>query len=531
MGSSLNPVGGSAPLSGRLNGSDLRWCMVFAAVLAVASSVPYLLGASGADSDWRFSGFVLAVEDGNSYIAKMLTGQHGDWLFRSPYSSMPQRGVLAFLPYLVLGKLSDGSHAQLVVLFHLLRIAAIPLLVLAIYRFVGHFVASKSWRRWITVLATAGGGLGWLVVALGRPDWLGSLPLEFYSPEAFGFLAVLGFPHLILARAGMLWGFTLYLSRPTGWAAGIVILCSGILHSPIVVPALVVLGAHQVALLLSGRSAIEWRRKALAAGLLVAPLMIYLIAALATDSYLQQWAVQNRIRSPHPLHYLLAYGVVLPAAILGARRALRSRCAQQLLPLGWAVVLPVLAYAPVDLQRRLTEGGWIALLVLAAIGLAEPADRRGRTLRVGLAVLLLPSSLLLYAGSLANLRRPAEPIYQKANQVAAFQWLADAAEPRSIVLAAFQTSNALPAWAPVRVVAGHGPESARLAELSPQVSAFFSSAGSDQARRSLVREQDVDYLFWGPAEQALDGWRPEDWDCLELAHRQLEFEIYSVCDD
>jgi hypothetical protein len=82
---------------------------------------------------WRFTGFVFAVEDGNSYIAKMLLGANGAWLFRTPYTADPQRGVLAFLPYLLLGKLAagEGIHEQLVALFHLFRILAIPAAVLA----------------------------------------------------------------------------------------------------------------------------------------------------------------------------------------------------------------------------------------------------------------------------------------------------------------------------------------------------------------------------------------------------------------
>ena len=39
-------------------------------------------------------GFIFAVEDGNSYIAKMLSGVQGAWLFRTPYTSMQQGGVL-----------------------------------------------------------------------------------------------------------------------------------------------------------------------------------------------------------------------------------------------------------------------------------------------------------------------------------------------------------------------------------------------------------------------------------------------------
>lgn len=516
--------------------SELRWCLVFALLLAAATAAPYLVGAANADADWEFTGFVVAVEDGNSYLAKMLAGWEGQWLFRSPYSTAPQRGVLAFLPYLLLGKLSDGSHSQRVLLFHLLRIAAIPLLVLSVYRFTGRFIADPRWRKWVTLLSTAGGGLGWVVLALGAPDWLGSLPLDFYSPETFGFLGVLGFPHLILARAGMLWGLDLYLTRSRGWAAGLALLAVGVLHAPILVPTMAALAAHQLALLVTGRSTAEWRNRAGRVVLALAPLAIYLAAALATDPYLQAWAEQNRIRSPHPLHYLLAYGAILPAALFGARRIVRAIQPRKLLPLAWALALPFLAYAPVDLQRRLTDGGWVALLILAGLGLVEGTDRssgrdrRGRNLRIGYTVLLLPSSLLLVAGSLVNLNQPAEPIFRRTAETSAFSWLAENAQPASTVLAAFSTGNALPAWAPVTVIAGHGPESAGLAELRPTVDRFFSASGADLQRAQLIDDQGVDYVFWGPAEQAIDGWAPDDWACLELAYERRGVQIYTVCD-
>lgn len=543
------------PPPARPASGEIRWCLAYALVLGAATSVPYLVGASRQTADWRFTGSVVAVEDGNSYLAKMLAGQQGEWLFRSPYSSLPQRGVLAFLPYLIAGKLTDGSHAQLVLLFHLMRLACIPLLVLAVYRFAARFIGSAAWRKWITVLVTAGGGLGWLMVALGKPDLLGSLPLEFYSPETFGFLAVLGFPHLILARAGMLWSLELYLGRPTGWAAGGVLLLTGFLHSPVLIPALSALAAHQLTLLVTGADWPAWRRRFGVVLLLVLPLLIYLVAALATDPYLQGWAEQNRIHSPHPLHYLLAYGAILPAAVLGARRIIRRSNPSGLLPVGWAAALPFLAYAPVDLQRRLTEGGWVALLVLAAIGLrqgwtgvvvragGEGADRtaprpsngsgdsrRERGWRVLLAVLLLPGSMLLLATTLFNVQVPEEPLFRPASEIEAFEWLAENAPPGSIVLAAFQTSNALPAWAPMTVVAGHGPESVGLAELAPAIRSFFSTDSAQTFRQQFLVTQKVDYIFWGPAERALGNWNPASWGCLQPVFDRLDVQLFAVCD-
>ncbi|MGD8633386.1 MAG: hypothetical protein PVF85_07435, partial [Anaerolineales bacterium] len=66
--------------------SQIRCFWLFAALVAILTSIPYVLGFAAQGSDWAFTGFVFGVEDGNSYIAKMLLGSSGDWLFRSPYS-------------------------------------------------------------------------------------------------------------------------------------------------------------------------------------------------------------------------------------------------------------------------------------------------------------------------------------------------------------------------------------------------------------------------------------------------------------
>jgi len=90
--------------------SELKWVLGYSLALAAITSLPYLVAGLNQGADWRFTGFLFGVEDGNSYIAKMLAGYQGAWLFRTPYTTVEQVGVLAFLPYLLLGKLAGGSH-------------------------------------------------------------------------------------------------------------------------------------------------------------------------------------------------------------------------------------------------------------------------------------------------------------------------------------------------------------------------------------------------------------------------------------
>ncbi len=119
----------------------------------------------------------------------MLSGAYGAWLFRTPYTTALQKGVVAFIPYLLLGKLASGSgmHEQLLALFHIFRIFGGILAIFATYDFLALFLVSIHLRRLGLALCVCAGGLGWIAVLLGSK----TLPLEFYSPETFGFLSIL----------------------------------------------------------------------------------------------------------------------------------------------------------------------------------------------------------------------------------------------------------------------------------------------------------------------------------------------------
>jgi hypothetical protein len=517
---------------------ERSWLFRYSLGLIIVSTLPYLLAFSAQGKAWEFTGFVFGVEDGNSYIAKMLSGAYGAWLFRTPYTTLPQSGVLAFLPYLVLGKLAAGPalHVQLVALFHIFRAAAIPLLVFAIYRFSRSFIESPTWCKWITVLGTVGGGLGWLLAALGRPVVSGSIPLDFYSPETFGFLSVLGLPHLIVARALLLLALTGYLQAGAkgepAWGAGALLIGAGLFQPIILIPALVVIGFHwlliNVILRPSPSGVVGWLKAAIGAALPPLPLVLYNAIALRADPFLRGWAAQNIIPSPAPVHYLLAYGLPLIPALFGVWHVVRRRSASGLLVAGWIVLLPGLAYIPFNLQRRLPEGIWLAVLVLAAIGLQAwlGGSRRLKVALYALGGLLLPSSAMLLVGALPVAMRPSTPVFAPASAVQAYDWLRQHATPGDHVLASYETGNALPAWAPVRVVIGHGPESIDLPELRLAVRDYYQSRGMAQPEReAFLAAHQIQWVFWGPAERTLGDWNLLRDPSLTLAYTDGGYTI------
>ncbi len=533
-----------------ISAQERRWALTFALLLMVVTTIPYWLGYFCEGAAWRFSGFVFGVEDGNSYMAKMLAGANGDFLFRTPYTAFPQSGVVAFLPYLLLGKLSSApaQHEQLVALFHLFRWLGGFGFVLACYTFIALFIPAVRWRRWGTALASVGGGLGWLaILGLGRLFRSG-LPLEFYSPETFGFLSIYGLPHLALGRALLLGGLVCYL-KPAGSQAtrqamwgGMLWLLLGFMQPLTVVVAWAVLGTHLAGTALLAKLgrlpvghegevplAVYWR-KAVLMVLLSSPLVLYTVVSFASDPYLKQWAVQNRVLSPSPLDYLLAYGLVLPLAGWGAVKFWKERSWLGYLPVFWALLLPVLVYAPYNLQRRLAEGAWVALIVLALKALQEQKPR-WQAYWQGLLASGFLSAVILLAGGVEAVLHPATPQYQPAETVTAFEYLATQAHPGEVVLASYATSNALPAWASLRVVIGHGPESMNLAVLEPRVERFFEVDTPDEERRALLQEFNVRYVFWGSAERALGGWDPQLAGYLHQVYSSGNTRIFAVVGD
>lgn len=526
-----------------------RWLWGFALLTIVVTTLPYWIGFARQGSDWVFTGFVFGVEDGNSYIAKMLSGAAGDWLFRTPYTTIPQTGFLAFLPYILLGKLAGGgeTHLQLVVLFHLFRALGILLYVFATYDFCRIFLRDERWQKWAVALATFGGGLGWVSIFGLKTGGYEQLPLEFYSPETFGFLGVFGLPHLAVARALLLWGLAGFLQPASakpflqGIETGLYWLLLGFMQPLTIVSGWAVIASGLALDWIRSRSrrgngSVKqsapglWRQRFLIAGgmaLISAPMVLYNFLSFTLDPFLKGWSQQNLILSPPAVDYLLAYGLALPWAIWGGIRAWKSGDWFWSVPIAWILIFPILAYLPYPLQRRLPEGVWVAWIILAIYGL-EGLKRKWQRPALALLASGFLSTVLFYSGSIWAVTSPSEPLFQPRARIDAYEFLAENTPPFSTVLSSYAIGNSLPAWAPVRVVIGHGPESVNLAVLEPQVADFFSGNETETQRSEFIKDQGVQYVFVDAQDVGQVGGIGEKLVTLREIYSQDGYTIYQV---
>lgn len=528
--------------------AEWRWALGAALVIMAFTTLPYLVAANSQGQAWHFSGALMAVEDGNSYIADMAQGARGAWLFTLPYTSEQHPPVLFFGFYLLLGRLVGAAHGTLVAAFHAARVVGGVALLLVSYRFVAEFLARVSQRRLALVLVALGGGLGWLLTLLLPEALFGSLPIDFISPEAYSFLVLFGLPHLAFARCFFLLGLLAYL-RQRGWLAGLAWLAMGLLQ-PLYVPvAWLILAADLALALVAGtprpyaivgvaHSPVhpltvsgELRQRLVnmaIAGLLSSPMLLYTILVFTTDPVLAQWNAQNQLPSPPPLHYVIGYAAWLVPAALGARVLWRKNRRLAQFAAGWLLLAPVLLYLPIPTQRRLIEGLLLPLAALAVLGLTESLGRWRGWAVAGVLVLVMPTTLLLWAGALVAASEPAEPIFLPADQVTVFEWLAREAAPGEVALAAYDTGNALPAYTPLAAYIGHGPETIRLEDKRPRVARFYAADTSDAERRALLAEGRISYVLFGPRERALGDFDPAGVDYLRPGLSAGDYAVYVV---
>jgi len=536
---------------------EWRNALLFAVVVMALTTLPYLVGASAQRSDLRFGWFLFGVDDGNSYLAKMRQGAVDGWLFHIVYTSEPHDGAFLFTPYLAGGKLaallappsSPAFTDAMLLVFHLARIGFGILLILVTYRFVAVFIIKRSLRWLALTLITLGGGLGWLLTIVGLGNWLGSLPIDLYLPEGYTFYLLYGLPHLSLARAALLGGLLLIFrtSPPTSLSAsregesdrsaplpegegpgvrawlphsllaGLCWLIMGLCVPFYIAVLYVILGVWGIAAIIRYQrfpTQLFWR--CVIGAIVSAPLLIYNFYMFVSNPIMGAWSNQNLLPSPHPLHYVFGYGVLAILAIPPIRWAWQrgKRSIAYLLLPAWVIAGPILAYLPINVQRRLLEGIFVPLCILATMGLrfwwiaARRSRRRVRwrnAVALVIALTLPTSFLLIFSGMLAvQQASPNNRLFHTEAEIAALDWLNTHAPPDSIVLSDVDTGNYIPARTSLRSYIGHGPETICLDAKPPACSVgkrdlvrrLFAGDMSAAERRALFDTNRIRYVIF-----------------------------------
>ncbi len=542
-------------MTSRISIHNYEWrnVAIYALFLLALTSLPYLAAVLSNNEAWVFSGHVFGVDDGNSYLGKMRLGSRGYWDFYLFYTSEAHdREALFYLPYIITGQIiglfyNDDDprlFTGLIVGFQVLRVIADVLLVVVSYAFIAQFMRSAALRMLALLLSTLGGGLGWLLLVMVGNDWLGTPPPDFFIPEGFGFLVVLGLPHIALARAALLGGFlclfkALVTQQWRRWAvaAGGCWLLVGLGVSFYLAILYCLIVAWGLMVWLRQRYfPYQLTLRATVPTAMTFPLFFYYVWVFNQNEIFSAWSSQNQLASPHPLQYMAAYAIWYSLAAVAIKWLWQKYPTEPvMLLIGWVLAVPILVYLPINVQRRMAEAVIMPLSILSVMGLGlliPVLSRRSyrqtwKRWRVALVVILTLSTALLLTGLSFTALNPSRPLFRAQAEMDALDWLNVYAEDDAVVLALLETSNVIPARTNLRVFVGHGPETIQSVRKKRLAQQFFADELSAAEQQDLLARYGINYVLVGPDER--DNALSMNWaTSLTLIYNQSDYQIYEV---
>jgi hypothetical protein len=524
--------------------------LVALAVVGV-SLVPYLIGWAVQTEGQVFGGFIIDLDDSNSYLAVMRQGMAGHWRFVSLYTPESQRGVWVHTFYIVLGHMVRLTGLSPPIVYHGARVICGTLLLVGAHHFACFCLRRRSvcWNAFLLVSLSS--GLGWLKEMTWPTVEGGISPLDFWFLDGYTFLGILTFPHFSLAWTMLLIAFgsaLAYNATPSPryllLGVGAAFLATA-LHPTLSLVMGAVVAVYGLLLWVAWRRfPIRWAITGLSVVLGAGAMAGHIWLAFQMDPVLRAWG-QSIMATPAPRHFLSGYGLLVPLGLVGAVDVTRRRERRGVFLIVWVAVAFVLAYTPFSIQRRLLEGVHIPMSLLSAVGLrrlllnlaqsrwvravARAGYPRRRTVWLAQSLLIAATSLsslyMLGSASLVAWARSPGLFHSRATLVG-FDWLEEHLADEDVVLASYDTGNLIPAWTGHRVFLGHWALSVDAVERKRLVGAFFDTSTVDSWRVAFLHQYNISHIVFGPEERGLGGFDPASAPYLREAYAVGDVTIY-----
>ncbi len=511
-------------MAGRQGGklSEQTFFVGLGIVALLLASLPYVIAWLQTPPGHVYTGLLHNIDDGAVYRSWMHQVALGRFFQENWFCVEPQRSVLFNVWFLILGTISKGTG--LVAAEHFGRVAGGAFLLWGIARLVRETIPGDRARRLAFALACFGGGLGWLWGGFEPARGFDKQPIDLFQPEAVTFLTLHYSPLFAPATAAMVWFAVSFLRaertgsvRDWGVAAACIALL-GNFHSYDIVQLLALAGLYRTVSDAGARrmDRAGWARL-VGLGIAAAPTAGWVWWATKVDPLFHARALTQTWTAPI---WVVLLGLGIP--VLLAPFALRDKTVpadcRRFLGL-WVVAALLVAYLPVEFQRKMLMGVHVPVALLGGIGLDWITRRLGGDfprIAAGFAVLAtLPSSLLFVGTELSRLPsnsgstqyRP----YWRRGEVDALAWLTRNAatgdkaiaspDPTShlrfpFVAAMPHLSVWLPAMAGVKADNGHWSETIDYPRKLSRANAVFSARTTDAERVRVLRDAGIRWLVY-----------------------------------
>jgi hypothetical protein len=535
--------------------SRQEWHFVWAIIAAVLvfTSLPYLYGYLSSPPDKQFMGLMLDVPDHTQYLS-WWRGFQSSLLVSNKLTPEPNEPVFFNLLWWVLAQISRWTGLGCAPVYQAFRWIAGGSFLWAAYRLIAHFLPDVSQRRTAFLLVTFSSGLGWVLVVLKYTLAKGELlfPLDVYIAEGNSFLCILGYPHFAFAVAFIALTFELIWR---GWKveqtkhmviAGVLALLLGWMHAYDLLLIYGVMGTFALLVWLKQR-AFPWRL--FWGGVIVFALScsgaVYSVILTTVDPLWEEVLAQFAnagVYSPSPPHMVVLFGFpLIVAAATGIGLACRKQWSEgNLFVVGWFLAGTALNYIPTDFQIHMLNSWQIPMMILVTKGLHDfivPSvanwrpglgEKASRWAVTAFVIAVLPTNLYLWAWRFVDLARHDYPYYLYQDDVATLEWLRDNTSPDSVVLCSLTVGQYVPALSGNTAFLAHWAQTVDFYDKRERAARFFDAEVDDAERLETIQTFGVDYVFYGPAEQALGEYNPATSSLFHLVFSNPKVKVYQV---
>ena len=543
-----------------LRTAGFRHVLAAALLLLVVTSIPFVYAAASAPDDQIFTGVLVNVHDTAQYLTWMR--ESGSHIFiDNRLTSEPNPPIYFNLHWWLFGRLAATTGINLITSYHIMRVIAIPLLVVAVYWLCTLLVPDERRRRFAFWITLVGAGLGWLWVADKFAFGLDGVPFptDVYTTPGNAFYTMLISPHLTLAMALLL--FTLGLAYVgvsrnrlgVSAAAGLTAFALGQGHAYDLVTVWGVLGLF--GLVITVRDGLT-RRAVLNLGLVYvisAPAALYWVYVSSAANPVWQQALAQYdnlgVFTPDPMHLAILLGLrlIVALATYSGFVPVTAQDNRSIFLKSWMVAVLVLAYVPLKFRIMLLLGLELPLSILALDGLLDHivpwiqqhASGLLARLRVTPAALarwspalflmvLIPTNIYLYGWRLLDMSRHDYPYFLYRDDLAAIDWIDTHTDEADVVLSSLTIGHFVPGLAGNRVFLGSAVMTANFNHKNEEVNRFFDGQTDEAWRRDLLDRYDIRYLVYGNAEREVGDYDPDHSPFLVKVFDSQYTDVYQV---
>ncbi len=543
--------------------SAAEWGFVAAVSVGVllVTALPYAYAYLTTPPGLQFMGIMVNVPDHVQYFSWLRELSTAN-LAANKLTPEPNAPIFFNLLWWLLGRGSRWLGWDYAAMFQVLRVVATAAFLVVLYRLCAWFLPERWPRQTAFLVAVFASGFGWVLIAAKYLLRLDEFPLFvnllIYIVEPNTFFGILSTPHLIGAALYM-FAFDLVLRGEVRgqWryavAAGLWTLFLGFQHAYDLFLVYGILGAYGLLKLARDRRLpvfLFW------SGVIIAALSawpgLYSFLLTSLDPIWRDVLAQfdnAGVFTPNPLLLPVLLGPAFLLALLTLFKdgvfKLRGLDDGDLFLKAWFWANFLLVYLPTNFQIKMLNGWQVPIAILATQGLFKyglpwlqrvAAGRRWawspagwqRGLAVLLLVAVVPTNVYLWAWRFLDLGRHTYPYYLRVDELSAMAWLAEQGRGADVVLSSETLGQYVPALTGQHAFLAHWAQTVDYYGKQALVAEFFDAATPDARRQALLAEYSVDYVLYGPVEQALGGYNPEAAPFLESVFATSAVRVFRV---